>query len=111
MGMRQTHTGVVERNTTLTGDFATEPMEAAWAGEARWFVQVLTSPGDDRLDAITQISPDGLTWCDLESDTVHSTTGEGLLSWPVTAFGGWLRLHGNADGEGAKVRIYLTLKE
>lgn len=108
--MRQTYTGVLERNTTLRGEFTTEPFEAAWAGEARWFVQVLGADGG-ALEAITQISPDGLTWCDLESDTVHSTSGEGLLSWPATGFGGWLRLRGRAEDPGTKVRIYLVLKE
>lgn len=107
--MRQTYTGVLERNTTLRGEFTTEPFETAWAGEARWFVQVLA--GDRELDAIAQISPDGLTWCDLESDTVHATTGEGLVSWAMTGFGGWLRLRGHADESGVKVRIYLVLKE
>lgn len=113
--MRQTYTGVLERNTTLRGEFATEPFEAAWAGEARWFVQVLAAPDGDPdpggLEAIAQVSPDGLTWCDLETDSVHATSGEGLLSWLVTGFGGWVRLRGRADESGVKVRIYLVLKE
>ena len=108
--MRQSQTAVLERNTVLVGEFATEPIEVAWAGQARWFVQLLGDPGAGGLEATTQISPDGLTWCDLETDTVRSTEGP-LLSWPVTAFGGWLRLRGRADATGAKVRIYLSLKE
>ena len=110
--MRQTYTGVLERNTTLRGDFVTEPFEAAWAGQARWFVQVLESPSDtELLESIVQISPDGLTWCDLETDNLHSWRGEDLLSWSVTGFGGWLRLRGRAADTGVKVRIYLVLKE
>lgn len=112
--MRNSYTGVLERNTMLRGEFATEPFEAAWAGEARWFVQVLDTDGatpQAHLDAVTQVSPDGLTWCDLETDTVHGTNGEGLLSWQVTGFGGWLRLRGRAAESGVKVRIYLALKE
>ncbi|HIT76016.1 MAG TPA: hypothetical protein IAA98_10555 [Candidatus Avipropionibacterium avicola] len=109
--MRQSHTGVLERNTTLTGEFATEPMETAWATEARWFVQVLDTGTDAELEVITQVSPDGLTWCDLEGDTVHHTAGQELTSWAITGFGGWLRLRGRADEGGVKVRIYLALKE
>lgn len=111
--MRVSYTGVLERNTELSGEFCTEPMEVAWATEARWFVQVLRAEPGDRIDAIAQISPDGLTWLDLESDQVHARTGEGLLSWPVSLFGGWLRLRGNvaSRGTGVQVRIYLSLKE
>lgn len=109
--MRQSYTGVLERNTTLSGEFTTEPMETAWATEARWFVQVLDTPPDRQVEVITQVSPDGLTWCDLESDTVHATASAALTSWGVTEFGGWLRLKGRADGDGVKVRIYLALKE
>lgn len=108
--MRQSQTAVLERNTVLSGEFVTEPIEVAWAGQARWFVQVLGGAAAEHLEVTTQISPDGLTWCDLETDTVHSTEGS-LLSWPVTAFGGWLRLRGRTAASGVKVRIYLSLKE
>lgn len=112
--MRVSYTGVLERNAELSsGEFCTEPMEVAWAAEARWFVQVLRTEPDARIEAIAQISPDGLTWCDLENDEMHSRSGEGLLSWPVSSFGGWLRLRGNVTPEraGIQVRIYLSLKE
>lgn len=109
--MRQSYTGVCERNVTFRGAFATEPMEAAWATEARWYVQVLPSPGAGHIEAVAQVSPDGLTWCDLETDALHERDGEGLLSWSVREFGGWLRLRGTADAVGTKVRIYLALKE
>jgi len=58
--MRNSFTAVIERNTTFTSDFETEPYEAAWAGEARWFIRVLAMGGESaRLRVMPQISPDG----------------------------------------------------
>lgn len=115
--MQQSLAVVLERNTLLTGEFATEPYEVAWAREARWFVRILELRGDRaRMEARTQISPDGLRWCDLDESKV-SLREPGLTSWPVHEFGGWLRLKGVVsgggearDGMGAKVLIYLVLK-
>jgi len=36
--MRESQTAVLERGVVLEGEIATEPFEAAWATEARWFV-------------------------------------------------------------------------
>lgn len=111
--MQQSLSVVLERNARLAGAFATEPYEVAWAREARWFIRVLAIEGaDTRLDAATQISPDGLHWCGLDDNqvTVHEP---GLVSWPVREFGGWLRLKGTVDGGDspvARVMIYLVLK-
>ena len=110
--MRQSQTAVLERNTTFGGPFATEPFEAAWAGEARWFVQVLEASEEGAgLTLTTQISPDGLTWCDLDAEK-RQTAGPGLTTWPEREFGQWLRLRGDVTPEGAevKVRIYLVVK-
>lgn len=112
--MRESFTAVLERARTLTGEFATEPYEVAWAAEARWFVRTLerTDPGT-RLRVTTQISPDGLNWCDL--DPARELAGD-LESWTSEGFGGWLRLKGTVESEpgatdpGAKVMIYLALK-
>lgn len=115
--MQQSLSVVLERNTRLSGAFTTEPYEVAWAREARWFIRVLDTQGaGTTLSAITQISPDGLHWCDL--DDHHVTIGEaGLVSWPAREFGGWLRLKGTVKGESepgespvARVLIYLVLK-
>jgi hypothetical protein len=115
--VRQSLSVVLERNTLLSGSFATEPYEAAWATEARWFVRVLEMRGERaRLQATTQISPDGLHWCDLDEERL--CLGEpGLVSRPVREFGGWLRLKGDVGGDNgsteevqAKVLIYLVLK-
>lgn len=116
--MQQSLSVVLERNARLSGDFTTEPYEVAWAREARWFIRVLEMDGNGtRLDATTQISPDGLHWCDL--DECRASIGErGLVSWPAREFGGWLRLKGSVtsdageatDAASARVLIYLSLK-
>jgi hypothetical protein len=122
--MRQSFTAVLERNRTLAGEFATEPYEAAWAAEARWFVRTLERSGPGvRLRVTTQVSPDGLHWCDL--DAARELDAD-LATWTSAEFGGWLRLKGTVEpggdaaaGEGdaapggpaaAKVMIYLALK-
>jgi hypothetical protein len=116
--MQQSLSVVLERNARLSGEFATEPYEVAWAREARWFVRVLELDGDGtRLDATTQISPDGLHWCALDDCRV-SIRERGVTSWPSREFGGWLRLKGTVTSESgtsdsavsARVLIYLALK-
>lgn len=115
--MQQSLTAVLERNTLMTGDFETEPYETAWAREARWFIRGLgrTSGDDVRMRVTTQISPDGLNWCSLD-DAEHTVTADGLVSWAVQEFGGWLRLKGTvtdfgeSDEPGMKVLVYLALK-
>jgi len=109
--MRQALTAVLERDTTFTGDFATEPYEAAWAGEARWFVNTLGISGGTVVRLVTQISPDGLTWCDLDGQE-YLVAGTGLITWPVNHFGQWLRVRGTLTGDdpSATLRIYLTAK-
>jgi hypothetical protein len=109
--MRQSQTAVLERNTTYTGDFETEPFETAWAAEARWFVQVVRTAGDSATATVrAQVSPDGLTWCDYDG-AEHAVSG-GITSFPVRDFGHWLRLRGSVTGPDASVtlRIYLALK-
>lgn len=111
--MRQSQAAVLERYRVLQGDFATEPYEVGWAGEARWFVQVLeVSRPDTRIVLTTQFSPDGLHWCDADVP-VQVAEGKTMISWPVREFGQWLRVRGSVEGDegSAKVQIYLTLKE
>lgn len=109
--MLQSQTAVLERNTVLTGEFFTEPFEVAWAREARWYVQILETKNDASVSFVTQVSPDGLTWVDLNSDVIR-TDHAPLTSWAVAEFGPWLRVRGNVTGEDAsvKVRIYLSIK-
>jgi hypothetical protein len=111
--MQQSLSVVLERNTSLSGSFTTEPYEVAWAREARWFIRVLDADEGTTVSATTQISPDGLHWCDLDHNG-HTVEGRGLVSWPAREFGGWLRIRGTVEGESdvaaAKVLIYLILK-
>jgi hypothetical protein len=112
IGMRHALTAVLERNTTYTDNFTTEPYEAGWAAEARWFVRTLTLEGDaPTLRLTTQISPDGLHWCD-EGSVEQVAAEPGLVSWRVREFGHWLRVRGTLHGADpkAKVLIYLALK-
>lgn len=110
--MRQSQAAVLERNAIFDGQFTTEPYEVGWAVEARWFVRVLkASHPETKLVLTTQVSPDGLHWCDGEYP-VQVAEGECLVSWPVRDFGQWLRIRGSVEGDerSVKVLIYLTLK-
>lgn len=107
--VRRSFTAVIEKNSTFTEHFETEPYETGWATEARWFVRVLQHSGTVQITP--QISPDGLFWCDEGHNGVH-ITAPGLYSFPLRDFGNWLRLKGEFSGTGStKVLIYLALKE
>ena len=109
--LRRSFTAVLEKNTLFRGDFETEPYEAGWATEARWFVRVVGLDGPGSLWLTPQISPDGLHWCDEGSEPLQ-VRGRGLVSLPLANFGSWLRLQGEFVGELYYVRvlIYLALK-
>lgn len=114
--MKQSFTAVLEKNSVLSGNFATEPYEVAWAEEALWFIRTLALSPGSQLQAKVQVSPDGLHWCDLDANS-YTAAATGLISWKTSNFGGWLRLSGEVAGkepEGAegeaKVLIYLALK-
>lgn len=113
--MRESHTAVVERNTTWRGDFASEPYECAWAGEAIFFVRCLSADGLDEYDwtpAEVQISPDGMHWCSEGSSLSLPTVPDEVSFVRVSHFGGWLRLAGELrEGTALTVLVYLALKE
>lgn len=118
--MKRCITSVLEQGNIWEEDFATEPFEAGWASEARWFVRMLDPLPTERL-ALTiapQISPDGILWCDDEEN------GPPLrLDLPVSStkvftrrqrhFGNWVRLNVAFGHTPAPVKflIYLVLKE
>ena len=114
---RLSYTAVVERNRLWTGSFETEPYEAAWAGEAIFFIRVLEA-SDGLADAHAaaaaparvQISPDGMHWCD-EGTLVYLPAKAGETTFGrVRHFGGWLRLAGRVPpGEQITVIVYLVL--
>lgn len=110
--MRQSLTTVLERNTEWQGDFATEPYETSWAGEAIFFVRVLSAEGViDTTIARVQISPDGIHWCD-EGSELNFPAENGVSCCRLSQFGGWLRIVGALpEGTAVKVIVYLALKE
>jgi hypothetical protein len=111
--VRRSFTAVLEKNTTFTSDFATEPYEAGWAAAARWFIRILEMQGEPAVLTVTpQISPDGLFWCD-EGSTPLLISKPGLYSFALHDFGQWLRLEAQLAGREARVKvlIYLALKE
>lgn len=110
--MRRSFTAVIERNKRVSAGFETEPYEAGWASEARWFVRVMEMEAGARLTFTPQISPDGLFWCD-EGSAPLTIDAPGVGSLALHGFGQWLRLRGSvAGGEGAaRIMIYLALKE
>lgn len=118
--MKRCITSVLEQGNVWTESFATEPFEAGWASEARWFIRILDPlPAKGlSIDVKPQISPDGILWCD------DVDSGPGLrLDLPVAStqvftvrqghFGNWLRLNISFDGAESPVKflIYLVLKE
>ena len=109
--LRNSFTAVIEKNALFRHDFETEPYEAGWAAEARWFVNVLEAEGKGAIRLTPQISPDGLHWCDEGSGPLQ-VSGCGLVSLPITNFGSWLRLRGEFLDRPNRVRvlIYLALK-
>jgi hypothetical protein len=111
--MRHAFTAVLERNSVFTVDFATEPYEVVWAGEARWFVRILTLTGDGATLTITpQRSPDVLVWCDADRAPLELCES-GMVTRAMRDFGHWLRLDCTLHGDHpeVKVLIYLALKE
>lgn len=119
MTIRQSFTAVLERNSTFHEDFATEPYEAGWASEARWFVRILSSSGANTELALTpQLSPDGILWCDTDDSPPiiirpSSADAPELYTLSMTHFGQWLRLRGEIFGDQPSITviIYLSLKE
>jgi hypothetical protein len=111
--IRQSYTAAVERNQTWSGEFATEPFEAAWASEGIFFVRALQAkhvPAD--AQARVQISPDGIHWCDEGTEFSLPTRDEQVTFGRVSRFGGWLRIAGKLPGDAQlKVIAYLSLKE
>ena len=110
--LKRSFTAVIERNVAIDGRLVSEPYETSWAGEARWFVNVLAGDTDVRLRIYSEISPDGLTWCPHESASVERT-GPGLLSLPLTMLSPWQRLvlETQPEARPIKVIVYLTLRE
>lgn len=108
--LRESYTAIVERSEELRGDFATEPYECGWAGEAIFFVRILERTGN--LEGVTlqvQISADGIRWCD--EGTALTLSEEEVAFGKVAHFGNWLRLSGRLpDGASMRAIVALNLK-
>jgi hypothetical protein len=110
----------IERNCLCTKNFETEPYEAGWASEARWFVHVFSLRRGAQLRLVPQISFDGLFWCDYtgpdQKPVVLAIKAPGLTSVPLTHFGQWSRLRveitraGRGPGPVAGFHLQLVLK-
>ena len=110
--MRQSHTAAIELGTTWSGDFATEPFEAAWAREAIFFIRLIDGAAPADAVARVQIAPDGIHWTD-EGTEIPLPPAAGPTTFArVRHFGGWLRLTGSLpDGAALPVVVHLALKE
>ena len=110
--MKHALTAVLERNTTFTADFATEPYEAGWAREARWFVRTLALEGEEPQPAPDHPGLPGRPALVRRRDPRAGHDEPGLVTWRVREFGHWLRLRATLRGGDpkAKVLIYLALK-
>jgi hypothetical protein len=111
--MRESHTAVVERNVIWTGRFEIEPYEAAWAGEAIYFLRALDAVRlPEGIVARIQISPDGLHWCDEGTELRLPNQPDEVTFARIRHFGGWLRAVGELpEGASLTVIAYLSLKE
>lgn len=110
--LRRSFTAVLEKGSTFDADFETEPYEAGWASEARWFLQVLRADPRTRVAAHPQVSPDGTVWCDLGRGRMD-LRGPGTVSTGLERFGSFLRLRVRLlEHPGpVTVLIHLALKE
>ena len=111
--MRNAYTAVIARGELWEQSVQTEPYEAAWAGEAIFFVRVLEVAGSGKAAAVArvQISPDGMHWVDEGAQMQIAAQTEAMGFARVTNFGGWLRLDVTVPPEtGLMVVATLALK-
>lgn len=106
--MRNAYTAVIARGEVWEGLVCTEPYEAAWAGEAVFFVHVTQATGAGVVVARVQISPDGLHWVDEGAQMQFAAQADTLDFARVRNFGGWLRLHVDVPS-GVAVTVVATL--
>ncbi len=111
--LRNATTAVIARGEWWEGSLQTEPYEAAWAGEALFFVRVMHCGDDAHAGgasalARVQISPDGLHWVDEGSSLRIPARTDALAFARVREFGGWLRLAVEVP-PGARLQVVATL--
>lgn len=109
LALRHAYTAVLARGERWTGEVATEPYEAGWAGEAIFFLRALAAEGRlARGAARVQISPDGMNWVDEGTKLALPAQAGAVTFAKVTGFGGFLRLAVSVP-EGASLTIVATL--
>ena len=110
--MRYSQTAILERDRVWTGHFETDGYEAAWAGEAIFFVRTFSaSRKNGGLNARVQISPDGEHWVN-EGTQISLSTVTSVSFTRVLHFGRYLRLVGELpEGLELRVMVALSLKE
>ena len=111
--MRNAYTAVLARGDWWEGRLETEPYEAAWAGEALFFVHVMqvrdgSGAGAALALARVQISPDGLHWVDEGASLQIAAQAQALAFARVREFGGWLRLAVEVP-PGCSMQVVATL--
>lgn len=106
--INESHTAILERHATLSGDHQTEPYECAWATEAVFFLHPV-EPAAVAVRARVEVSADGRRWVDHEVGATLPAGGSGIRI-PVSRFGGWLRLALTAEAS-VRYDLYLVLKE
>lgn len=110
--MQTSFVAVLERSLAVTGEAHTEPYEAGWAREARWFVNIEDLRGDHiEIVFYTELSPDGINWCKA-ADEPQAVGALGLQTWCVREFGQFLRLGCEVAGDEARaiLSVHLVLK-
>ena len=111
--MRQFQNNVLDYKWEVAGDYTSAPLETAWATEAMFFVRLESIRGKNVLfNARAQISVNGIDWID-EGTAFEPISAEGQYVIRLKHFGGWLRITGRLEGEGAGaiVTTNLVLKE
>ena len=106
-------TSTLEQRKDFTFAFGTHPMEAAWAKEAIFFIDVERVTGEAALlKTKVQISADGIHWLD-EGSGFPVIKEKGHYFIRASHFGGWLRLWGDIEGQNScfNLTIHLVLKE
>ena len=110
MSLREAYTAVIAQGETWKATVATEPYEAAWAGEAVFFLRLLKKgKGNLRnVRARVQISPDGMHWADEGSALRIPADQDEVTFCRVTNFGHYLRLAATLP-RGAECQVLATL--
>ncbi len=108
--IRNAYTAVIARGEVWEHMVHTEPYEAAWAGEAVFFVYVMevTAGSGGVAMAQVQISPDGLHWVNEGASMDIQAQAQALSFMRVGNFGGWLRLAVSVPS-GVAIKVVATL--